>query len=250
MLIKTDANRQLNVEVAANAQIFLQAHAGLEPCQGLLKQWESLKPSTKLILALAAEAESLQKDKEHLRINLHRAEEEVKVLFEANNLLDKENKRLLRPKHREKHHQGSESKYSSSSSAKALQEMPEFCVGAFPFPELHLVFADDGGGCCFSNAGQARECIIADRDVKITKLLFHGKNNHCLKFVVWFVLRKPDCPDKKCSLESTNVKGKRKSSPKTTDIGKAIDFNGPDSPRQPLSPLQTNSPDSKMHKKT
>ncbi|XP_058098103.1 uncharacterized protein LOC131243057 [Magnolia sinica] len=164
MLVKADATRQINVEVAANARSFLEAHTGIEACQGLLKLWDILSPSTKNILALAAEAESLQKDKEHLRINLHRAEEEVKVLFEENNMLDEENKRLLRQVHRERHHQGSDGKHTSSVSAK----------------------------------------------------------------------------------------GKRKSSPKTTGsiMGKVIDFNGPDSPRQPLSPLQHNSPDSKMHRKT
>lgn len=36
-----------------------------------------LRPSTKKVLSLAAELKALEKDKEHLRINLNKAEEEV-----------------------------------------------------------------------------------------------------------------------------------------------------------------------------
>lgn len=35
-------------------------------------------PSTQKVLSLAAEVKALEKDKEHLRINLNRAEEEVR----------------------------------------------------------------------------------------------------------------------------------------------------------------------------
>lgn len=35
-------------------------------------------PSTQKVLSLAAEVKTLEKDKEHLRINLNRAEEEVR----------------------------------------------------------------------------------------------------------------------------------------------------------------------------
>lgn len=38
----------------------------------------SLKPSTKKVVSLAAELKALEKDKEHLRTNLYRAEEEVR----------------------------------------------------------------------------------------------------------------------------------------------------------------------------
>ncbi|CAA6674723.1 unnamed protein product [Spirodela intermedia] len=89
------------------------------------------------VTTLVSEVETLKKDKEHLRINLNRAEEE-----------------LL---NREIHSQGSGSKYSAIAPAK----------------------------------------------------------------------------------------GKRKSSP----LEKAVEFNGTDLSRQPLSPLQQNSPDSRMHKK-
>ncbi|GFY85875.1 RNA-binding (RRM/RBD/RNP motifs) family protein [Actinidia rufa] len=76
-----------------------------------------LRSSTKKILALAAEVKTLQNDKEHLRINLARAEEEVNVLFEENRILDKENKRLLRL-HKERCTLGSGEKHTSSTSAK------------------------------------------------------------------------------------------------------------------------------------
>ncbi|PKA59426.1 hypothetical protein AXF42_Ash019580 [Apostasia shenzhenica] len=66
---------------------------------------------------LAAEIKSLQEDKENLRINLQRAEEEVKVLFEENRLLDEEIKRLLRQLHRERKHIGSDSKNSASAAS-------------------------------------------------------------------------------------------------------------------------------------
>lgn len=78
----------------------------------------SLRPSTRKVLSLAAKARTLQQDKEHLRINLTRAEEEVKLLFEENNILDGENKRLLRREHREQNFDGSGGKHSSSASAK------------------------------------------------------------------------------------------------------------------------------------
>ncbi|XP_077247003.1 uncharacterized protein LOC143886771 [Tasmannia lanceolata] len=162
MLTKVDTTRPMTDEIPVNARSFLEAHTEVESCQSLLKVWESLKPSTKNILALACVVESLQNDKEHIRINLHRAEEEVKVLSEENDVLDEEIKRLLRQLKRERHHQGSGCKHTTSASSK----------------------------------------------------------------------------------------GKRKSSPRTpSSVGKVIDFNGSDSPRKPLSPLQQNSPDCRMQEK-
>ncbi|XP_010270767.1 PREDICTED: uncharacterized protein LOC104606987 isoform X2 [Nelumbo nucifera] len=148
--------------VAANARAFLEANNGVESCQKLLKMWEWLNPSTQNIISLAAEVKTLQKDKEHLKVNLHRAEEEVKVFCEENCILDEENKRLMRLLNRERNHQGSGGKHTCSASAKG---------------------------------------------------------------------------------------NKRKSSPKICAVEKMNDLNGPDSPRQPLSPLYHNSPDSRMHKK-
>ncbi|GMP80371.1 hypothetical protein CsSME_00035491 [Camellia sinensis var. sinensis] len=106
-----------NNESAPTAHAFLEANSGLDVCHRLLKMWNSLRPSTHKVLALAAEVKTLQKDKEHLRINLARAEEEVKVLFEENKILDKENKRLVRH-HKERCHTGSGEKHTSSASAK------------------------------------------------------------------------------------------------------------------------------------
>ncbi|KAK9270571.1 hypothetical protein L1049_026152 [Liquidambar formosana] len=147
-------------EVAQSAHAFLEANSGHESCQRLLKIWNCLRPSTQKVLSLAAEVKILEKDKEHLTTNLLRAEDEVKVLFEENSILDEENKRLLRKYQKERNHHGSDGKHTSSASAKG---------------------------------------------------------------------------------------NKRKSSPKTrSPIERMVDF---DSTRQPLSPLQYNSPDSRMHKK-
>ena len=49
----------------------------------LLPDGGSLRPSTRKVLSLAAKARTLQQDKEHLRINLTRAEEEVRRLMET-----------------------------------------------------------------------------------------------------------------------------------------------------------------------
>ncbi|KAK9117975.1 hypothetical protein Scep_016068 [Stephania cephalantha] len=151
-------------DLAENAHSFLEANIGIEACQKLLAMWQRLGSTALHIIALAAEVKTLQNDKEHLRVNLTRAEEEVKVLFEENNILEEEYKRLLRKyTNREKQH-GSSGKHSSSAS---------------------------------------------------------GKGN------------------------------KRKSSPKMCSSveGMMIDFDASESPRQPLSPLQYNSPENRMHKK-
>ncbi|KAM7520807.1 hypothetical protein LguiB_019769 [Lonicera macranthoides] len=105
-------------EVAPKARAFLETNSKVEVCHTMLEMWNSLRPSTQKILALAAEVQALKKDKEHLRINLQRAEEEVKLLFEENNALDEENKRLMRKVHKERHHSDSGGKQSSSASAK------------------------------------------------------------------------------------------------------------------------------------
>lgn len=152
-----------NDEVAPTAHAFLETNSGVEVCQRLLKMWSSLRPFTRKVLAVAAEVKTLQKDKEHLRINLTRAEEEVNVLFEENKILDKENRRLMR-RLKEGYHPGSGEKHTGSASTKG---------------------------------------------------------------------------------------NKQKSSPKmssSSPIERKIDFTDVDSPRKPLSPLQYNSPDSRMHK--
>ncbi|KAJ9166533.1 hypothetical protein P3X46_021273 [Hevea brasiliensis] len=97
---------------------FLEANSGFESCQKLLKMWNSLGPSTQNVLSLAAKVKNLQKDKEHLRINLTRAEEEVQLLSEENNILNEENRKLLKQRHREQNLDGSGRKHTSSASAK------------------------------------------------------------------------------------------------------------------------------------
>ncbi|KAI3982963.1 hypothetical protein MKX01_010446 [Papaver californicum] len=105
-------------EAAANPHTFLEANSGVESCQGLLKIWDRLSPATQNVIALVSEIRALQTHKEHLTTNLVRAEEEVRALFDENTILDEENKRLLRQCNRERHHQGSGDKHTSSASAK------------------------------------------------------------------------------------------------------------------------------------
>ncbi|XVF39581.1 hypothetical protein PTKIN_Ptkin01aG0045300 [Pterospermum kingtungense] len=107
---------------AMSGLAFLEANNSLESCQRLLKTWNRLRPSTQQILSLAAVVKTLEKDKEHLRMNLSKAEEEVKVLFEENNILDEENKRLLRQYHKESNLHGSGGKHTGSASAKSLSQ--------------------------------------------------------------------------------------------------------------------------------
>lgn len=106
-------------EVAKTTTAFLEANSGVEACRELLKMLNSLRPETQKVLSLAAHVWTLQKDKEHLRINLHRAEEEVRVLFEENNVLDEENKRLLKLCNSERTHAGSGGKHGSSARTKS-----------------------------------------------------------------------------------------------------------------------------------
>ncbi|KAK1273489.1 hypothetical protein QJS04_geneDACA009862 [Acorus gramineus] len=121
-------------------------------------------PETVSIIALAAEIESLKKDKENLKFNLSRAEEEVTLLSKQSNMLDEENKKLQKQLYKERQRQGSGGKLSSVSA---------------------------------------------------------------------------------------KIQGKRKASPRIdrTPVEREIDFNGSESPRRPLSPMQQNSPDSRVHKK-
>ncbi|XP_073135959.1 uncharacterized protein [Henckelia pumila] len=141
---------------------FLEANSGIEVCSKILKLWSSLKPVTQKIVAIVAEIKNLEKDKDNLKVNLHRAEEEVNVLFKACNKLDEENKMLIRHCNREMHVSASDGKHKSSTSGK----------------------------------------------------------------------------------------GKRKSSPKpSSPLEKKLDYSDADSQRQPLSPLQSNSPESRLRKK-
>ncbi|WOK98403.1 hypothetical protein Cni_G07114 [Canna indica] len=98
----------------------------MESCDELGKENEELRVRQQQIPnleSLTAEVDSLLKDKEYLRINLNRAEEEVKVLFEENKMLDEENKRLLELLKRERSRQGSDNHVrSASGSAKGKRK--------------------------------------------------------------------------------------------------------------------------------
>ncbi|KAF5444824.1 hypothetical protein F2P56_033923 [Juglans regia] len=162
-LLESVLTTLISKDDVAPAHAFLEANSRHESCQILLKMWNCLRPSTQKALSLAAEVNTLEKDKERLKVNLNRAEEEVKMLFEENNILDAENKRLLRQFQKERNNHGSGGKHTGSASAKS---------------------------------------------------------------------------------------NKRKSSPKmsSSSIEKKLDFNDLESTRQPLSILQYNSPNPKMHK--
>ncbi|XP_058781260.1 uncharacterized protein LOC131655395 [Vicia villosa] len=97
---------------------FLKANLENESCKRLLSMWNCLKPSSHRVLSLVTNIKSLQNDKEHLRTNLQKAEEEVKLLFDENSILEKENKQLLK-KYKERNHHSSGEKHTSSQSAKS-----------------------------------------------------------------------------------------------------------------------------------
>ncbi|OMO96465.1 hypothetical protein CCACVL1_04943 [Corchorus capsularis] len=119
----------ISEDEAMSGRAFLEANSSLESCQRLLKMWNRLRPSSKNVLSLLAKVKTLEEDKEHLRMNLTKAEEEVKVLFEENNILDEENKRLLRQHHKEKSLHGSGGKHSASASTKTnkRKSSPKLC---------------------------------------------------------------------------------------------------------------------------
>lgn len=118
-LLESVLTTLISKDDVSSAHTFLEANSSHESCQRLLKMWNCLRPSTQKILSLAAEAKTLENDKEHLRINLARAEEEVKLLFEENNVLDEENKRLLRKCQKERSHHSSSGKHTGTASAKS-----------------------------------------------------------------------------------------------------------------------------------
>nr|KYP72620.1 hypothetical protein KK1_005216 [Cajanus cajan] len=107
---------------------FLNAYSENEHCKKLLTMWNCLKPSIRTVLCLIAEIKSLENDKENLRVNLDRAEEEVKVLFEENSVLDEENKRLAK-RCKERNHSSSGGKHTDSASAKSnkRKSSPKTC---------------------------------------------------------------------------------------------------------------------------
>ncbi|KAM3245684.1 hypothetical protein ACQJBY_056808 [Aegilops geniculata] len=134
----------------------------MESCDDLARESDDLRKRLRDAPDLTEQVQALQRDKEILKTNLNKAEEEVKLLFEENRALDEANKRLLCLLEKEQQKHRSERKHSASNSTK-----------------------------------------------------------------------------------------KRKSSSlkDTSPVGLAIDFNSADSSRQPLLPLQPNSPDCRVHKK-
>ncbi|KAJ0571858.1 hypothetical protein HanRHA438_Chr05g0246641 [Helianthus annuus] len=116
LLVDTLLSTLINKDdVESTARSFLEANSGVEVCQKMLEIWESLKPSTQKVLALVSTLKILQKEKDHLRNNLTTAEEEVKVLFEENNVLDKENRRLMKSLQKERQLSNSGGKNNSAS---------------------------------------------------------------------------------------------------------------------------------------
>ncbi|KAF5807780.1 hypothetical protein HanXRQr2_Chr05g0237461 [Helianthus annuus] len=116
LLVDTLLSTLINKDdVESTARSFLEANSGVEVCQKMLEIWESLKPSTQKVLALVSTLKILQKEKDHLRNNLTTAEEEVKVLFEENNILDKENRRLMKSLQKERQLSNSGGKNNSAS---------------------------------------------------------------------------------------------------------------------------------------
>ncbi|CAN6464130.1 unnamed protein product [Victoria cruziana] len=122
-LVKGNASEEGLEDAAARGRSFLEAHVGEEMCKSLIKLWEKLTPLNRYVVALVAEVDSLRQQKEHLRVNLYRAEGEVSALFEENKLLDEENMKLLRRCNRELSQHGSPSSHSAKSKRKASPRM-------------------------------------------------------------------------------------------------------------------------------
>lgn len=92
----------------------------MESCDELARENEDLRArlkDTPDLTALNNEVQDLQRDKEIMKTNLNKAEEEVKLLFEENRTLDEANKRLLSLLDKEQKHR-SERKHSASNSTK------------------------------------------------------------------------------------------------------------------------------------
>uniref|UniRef100_A0A7N0UM63 Uncharacterized protein n=1 Tax=Kalanchoe fedtschenkoi TaxID=63787 RepID=A0A7N0UM63_KALFE len=104
-------------EVGPSAQAFLEANRKHDPFSKLHGIWNRLKPSSQMTISLIAKIKKLEKDTEHLRINLHTAEVEARLLSEENNILDEENKRLI-SQLKERRHSSSGGRHSCSSATK------------------------------------------------------------------------------------------------------------------------------------
>ncbi|KAL6591280.1 hypothetical protein ACP70R_049783 [Stipagrostis hirtigluma subsp. patula] len=92
----------------------------MESCDELGRENDELRQrlaENATLAALTAQVQELQKDKETLRMNLARAEEEVNTLCADNKVLDDEHKRLLHLLEKERQRR-SERKQSASNSTK------------------------------------------------------------------------------------------------------------------------------------
>ncbi|XP_058767652.1 uncharacterized protein LOC131641362 [Vicia villosa] len=105
---------------------FLLANSENEHCKKLMSMWSGLKKSSRRVFSLVAELMSLEKDKEHLRINLDRAEEEGKLLFVENSMLEKENKRLLMKLSHSASAKSSKRKSSPKTSSSPMRKKIDF----------------------------------------------------------------------------------------------------------------------------
>lgn len=128
-------------EIGLLAQSFLEANMKREPFNELHRMWNDLKPSTRMVVSLIAKVKRLEKDKDHLRINLHTAENEAMLLAEENNILDEENKRLVKQL-KEIRRSASGSKHSCSSTAKSQKRKssPQACspIGKLDFGDARI----------------------------------------------------------------------------------------------------------------
>ncbi|KGN60239.1 uncharacterized protein LOC101208200 [Cucumis sativus] len=104
---------------ATSAHAFLETSSDQDSSQKLMEIWNCLKPSTQKALSLAAYVKAVEKDCDHLKVNLLRAEDEVKLLYEENTLLDEENKRLLKRCREDKVQHSGDRQSNSGSAAKS-----------------------------------------------------------------------------------------------------------------------------------
>ncbi|KAI7756710.1 hypothetical protein M8C21_023174 [Ambrosia artemisiifolia] len=130
-LIDTLISSLINTEeVASASHSFLEANSQVDVCEKMLEIWDSLTPSAHHILALASEVKNLQKDKDMLRMNLIKAEEEVEALFDENNALDEEYTRLTNLLDSEGIHVSGSIKNFKRKSSSAVEKNNDFSDAA------------------------------------------------------------------------------------------------------------------------
>ncbi|XP_039128182.1 uncharacterized protein LOC120264434 [Dioscorea cayenensis subsp. rotundata] len=92
----------------------------MEACDELGKENDALQECIldNSVVRLVDEIGLLKQDKQQMRVNLCRAEDEVKALFEENKLLDQENRRLLTQLKKERQHQETDDQHSAGASVE------------------------------------------------------------------------------------------------------------------------------------